>query len=401
MRVEPERAVELAAGEAVDRGRRVRGLVFLGAAVACVGFTLAIQMGTDSNFIAGEMGLSGLARGQLEAFRESCGILALGVLAVLAGFAEPLVGAGMLVLVAVGLGAYAFVPSYVWLVAAAMVWSQGLHVWMPLPQSMALALAEPGRAGHRLGQMRAAAAAGSGAGLLAALALSYAGVAIRPMYLLAGGAALMGGAACLGIGRRIKTPGPRLVFRRRYGLYYLLSFLEGWRKQIFIAFAGFLLVKHYGVGLRQMLWLWVLIQAIGYVVSPWAGRLIDRVGERPVLMAYFACLTLFFVGYAFIRSRAVLCVLYVADSSFFVLATALTTYVNRIAPPGEHTPTLSMGVALNHVAAVTMPLAGGLLWRLFGYQWTFLVGAVAAAVSVPVAMLIPPHGRRPAGGVGG
>ena len=401
MRVEPETAVELAAGEVVDGGRRVRGLVFLGAAVACVGFTLAIQMGTDSNFTAGEMGLSGSARGQLEAFRESCGVVALGVLAVLSGFAEPLVGAGMLVLVAVGLGAYAFVGSYAWLVAAAMVWSQGFHVWVPLPQSMALALAEPGRAGHRLGQIRAAAAAGSGAGLLAALGLSYADVAIRPMYLLAAGAALLGGAACLGIGRRIKTPGPRLVFRRRYGLYYLLCFLEGWRKQIFIAFAGFLLVKQYGVELRQMLWLWVFIQAIGYAASPWAGRLIDRVGERPVLVAYFGCLTLFFVGYAFIRSRAVLCALYVADSAFFVLATALTTYVNRIAPPAEHTPTLSMGVALNHVAAVTMPLAGGLLWRLFGYQWTFLAGALAAAVSVPVAMRIPPRGGRPAGGAGG
>jgi len=119
------------------------------------------------------------------------------------------------------------------------------------------------------------------------------------------------------------------------------------------------------------------------------GRLIDRVGERRVLVFYFACLTVFFVGYAFIRSRAVLYVLFVVDNAYFVFATALTTYVNRIAPPSEHTPTLSMGVATSHVSAVAMPLVGGLLWTHLGYQWAFLAGSAAAALSVGVAMLLP------------
>jgi hypothetical protein len=271
---------------------------------------------------------------------------------------------------------------------AGVVWSQGLHVWMPLPNSMTLSLAEPGRAGFRLGQMRSAGSAGFGIGIAAGLGLTLAGARIRPLYLAAGTAALLGTVACLGVPRDLKTPGPRFVFRRRYGLYYLLSFLEGWRKQIFVCFAGFLLVREFGAKVEMILLLHGIVQGIRFVAAPWVGRLIDRVGERRVLVLYFTGLTAFFVGYALIRNRAVLYLLFVVDNAFFVFTMALTTYVNRIAPPSEHTPTLSMGVAMNHVAAVTMPLVGGILWKYLGYEWAFLTGAAAAALSVVVALRV-------------
>jgi len=393
MSLDPQTADEVPLEAGATASHRRRGMLFLGIAVGFLGFAFAVQIGANSNFVADEMKLSGAEQGGLEAWRESCGIIALVVLALLAGFAEPLVAAAMLVLVGVGLACYSVVPDYFWLVVASLVWSQGLHVWMPLPNSMALALAEPGRAGHRVGQIRAAGAAGAGLGLLVALVLSHLGVTIRPLFLFAGAAALLAAVACLGIPRQIKTPGPRLVFMRKYWLYYLLSFLEGWRKQIFVAFAGFLLVRHYGVPLTTMLLLAMAFQAIIWIASPLVGRLIDRIGERPVLAFYFACLTVCFIGYATIRNRAVLCGLYVVDSAFFVFAMALTTYVNKIAPPSERTPTLSMGVAFNHVAAVIMPLVGGLLWKYAGYEWVFIIGAAAAAVSVIPALCLPKHVR--------
>jgi MFS family permease len=257
---------------------------------------------------------------------------------------------------------------------------------------MALGLAEPGRAGFRLGQIRGAGSAGFGIGLAAAWLLTRVGVTMRPQFFVAAAACAAAAAACLGIPRAIRTPGPRLVFRRRYALYYLLSFLEGWRKQIFVCFAGFLLVREYGTPLSTILLLLGLVQLIRYVAAPHVGKLIDRVGERPVLIVYFAGLALFFVGYAVIRRRAVLYGLFVADNAFFALSMALTTYVNRLVPPGERTPTLSMGVAMNHVAAVAMPLIGGLLWKFAGYQWVFVAGALAALGSVFAARRIPPKG---------
>jgi MFS family permease len=228
--------------------------------------------------------------------------------------------------------------------------------------------------------------------LVLAQALTMLGMAMRPLYVVAGGATVLAAMCCLGIPRNIKTPGPRLVFKRKYALYYLLSFLEGWRKQIAICFAGFLLVREHGTPLEMLLALWMIVQAVGYYASPPVGRLIDRVGERKVLVFYYASLTLFFLGYAFIPNVWALYAVFVVDNAFFVLGMSLTTYVGRMAPKSELTPTLSMGVAMNHVAAVAMPLVGGIIWKTWGYQYAFLVGAVAAALSIFAALLVPKRG---------
>jgi predicted MFS family arabinose efflux permease len=290
------------------------------------------------------------------------------------------------------LSAYCFVPNFTWLIIASLVWSQGFHVWVPLPGSMTLALAEPGRAGYRLGQIQSAGAIGSAAGLAIALALVWSGVsALRPLYLLAGGGALLGGVACLRIPCKKKADRPRLIFRKRYGLYYLLAFLEGWRKQICIAFAGYLLVKQYHTSLRVMLALWLLAQVLGWFLAPRIGRWIDLVGERRALVSYYAGMAVLFSGYGFIENRSLLYALFVLDTVLFAFTMAQTTYVNRIVPPSEHTATLSMGVAMNHIASVLMPLAGGLLWKFAGYRWAFMTGIGAALLSVIVSLYLPGH----------
>jgi MFS family permease len=379
----------------MDILQRKKGVLFLCIASAAVGFTLTLQIALNANFAVEEMNLSGFQQGLLEMFRETCGIFALGFLAILAGLAEPLIGAAVLVFLAMGLGSYYFVHNYFWLVIASLVWSQGLHIWMPLPNSMGLALAEPGKVGRRIGQIQAAGAAGSGFGLILALVLNLAGVAIRPIYIVAGSAAIIASAACLCIPRQIRSEKPKLVIKKEYGLYYLLNFLEGWRKQIFLAFAGFLLVKVYGTALTTMLVMWITVQAVGWFSSPAVGRLIDRIGERKVLIFYYSFMTFCFLGYAFIKSKYLLYGVFLLDSCFFVFAMALTTYVGRLAPASEKTMTLSMGVAMNHIAAVTMPLVGGIAWKYLGYQWTFLIGSAAAAASIIGASRVPKHIHLP------
>ena len=138
------------------------------------------------------------------------------------------------------------------------------------------------------------------------------------------------------------------------------------------------------------------MQVISYFVARPVGRLIDRVGERRILTIYYLCLTFFFIGYATLRARWALYSLFVVDNAIFVLGLAVTTYVGRIAPTAEHTPTLSMGVAMNHVAAVSMPLLGGVIWKIWGYEWTFGIGALAALLSVWLVRFVPAH-RQPAG----
>jgi predicted MFS family arabinose efflux permease len=374
----------------IDR-HRARGLKFLCIASGAVGFTITLQVALNANFVVQEMNLSGFQQGLLEMFRESCGIFALGILALLAGLAEPLIGAGVLLFFAIGLSSYCFVHSFFWLIFSSLIWSQGLHIWMPLPNSMGLALAEPGYQGRRIGQIQASGAAGSGLGLIIALLLDFAGMRIRPLYIIAGAAALIAAAACMYIPRQIRSEKPRLVIRRKYSLYYILNFFEGWRKQISLAFAGFLLVKVHGTSLSTILILWLIVQAIGWRSSRAVGKLIDKIGERKLLIFYYTCLTFLFIGYALIRNKYVLYGIFLVDNAFFVFAMALTTYVGRLAPSNEKTMTLSMGVAMNHIASVTMPLAGGIAWKYLGYKWTFLIGSAAAAASILAVIRIPKH----------
>jgi len=379
----------LPAAPAIPEHDRRRGLLFIAFASGFVGVALTLQIALNSNFLVGEIGISGMQAGFLEAVRESCGIAALGIFVLVAGLAEPMIAALFLVLVALGMGSYSYAPTYAAVMLFSLTWSVGFHVWTPLPNSMTLALAEPGRAGASLGRVAAAGALGSAAGLAIAFLLTVLGVHIRLLYLVAGASALLGAAACLGITRKLRTEGPSFVFRRKYARYYVLNFLEGWRKQIAIAFGGFMLVKLHGAGLLEILVLSAVIQGIGYFLSPRVGRLIDRVGERKVLVFYYSFVTLMFIGYAFLQGKYILYAVYILDNATFVFNTGLTTYVNKIAPKSEHRPTLSMGVAANHVASVTMPFVGGILWATLGYRWAFLIGIPAAAASISIVMGMP------------
>jgi MFS family permease len=221
------------------------------------------------------------------------------------------------------------------------------------------------------------------------LLLNYVGMTVRPMFLLAGAAALGGAFFCSRIPRGIKAPGERLIIRKRYGLYYVLQFLEGWRKQIFIAFAGFMLVQQFSTPVWLMLTLALATQVIGWYVSPLTGRIIDRVGEKPVLLFYYATMACVCACYAKVHHPWLLYGLYVSDSVLFSCSMALTTYVGRLAPREEHTATLSAGVAANHVASVAMPLVGGVLWKAYGYQWAFYMGAVMAILTLVPVLLLP------------
>lgn len=367
--------------------RKARLLLTL--VVALVAFAISLQMGLNSNFVAQDMRLSGLQQGMLESVRESCGILALLVLCALSSMSEPRIGSLVLLMVGAGLCAYSFVGSFGSLLLASFVWSQGLHVWMPLPSSMAMALAEKNRAGAALGRLGSAGAFASALAIGTALLLIRAGIGIRPLWLLAGSAACIAALLCLLIPREIKAPSKRLVIRRKYGLFYLLQFLEGWRKQIFLAFAGFMLVKQHGTPVETLLLLFLTAQGLSWLAAPMVGRVIDRYGERPLLLSYYCCMAGVFVAYATVQTVGILYGLFVLDSVLFVCTLALTTYVGRLAPPEEHTPTLSAGVAANHIASFLMPLVGGLLWQRFGYQWAFVAGAAVALLTLIPVLLLP------------
>ncbi len=372
-----------------------RNFALLAVAVAGVGFFFGVQLTLFNNFVVERLGIEPHELGYVEALREVPGFLNVLFVALMIRWAPSIVAAVALAVMGMGLAAYSWVDSVTMLALLSVIWSVGFHCWVPLEQAMGLTLSPEGEKGKWLGQLRSVASA---AWLLAIgtciLILKYVGY--EGMFALAGLVTVGGGAALLFASRKRPTePGPRFVFRRRYRLYYALNFLQGCRKQMFITFAIFALVKVHGMPVETTMVLFLVNQALITLTGPFLGRLVDRYGERVMLSASYAGLVIVFAGYALIDHRPTLYVLYCIDNLIFFGSIALNTYVYRITDRADLQPTLSMGVTMNHLAAVVAPLVGGIAWYHFGYEVIFISGSILAMISLIVSQWVPPAAERP------
>jgi len=120
------------------------------------------------------------------------------------------------------------------------------------------------------------------------------------IYLLIGGFIIAAG--CWGffqnpVDRNIVPQHKKMIFRKKYWLYYFLTFMSGARRQIFMAFAVFLLVKKFQFTVQEVTILFVINNTIlfvinnlvNYFLSPLIGKGIIRFGERKILsLEYFS-----------------------------------------------------------------------------------------------------------------
>ena len=335
----------------------------------------------------------------MESLREVPGFLNALFVALMIRMAPSLVAAGALAIMGLGLMAYADVGSVPALALYSVMWSIGFHCWLPMETTLALRFSPAGGKGRWLGQLRAVHSIAMlltiGACMVLLELVNYEG-----MYLLAGGATILGGAALLFSSRgHAEVEEKGFVLKKRYGLYYLLQFLEGCRRQIFTTFAVFALVKVHGMPVETTMALVLINQVLVTLSAPSIGRLVDRVGERRMLTIGYGLLSLVFVGYGLIDHRPSLYVLYCLDNLLFMSGIALTTYINKIARAEDLKPTLSMGVTMNHFAAVAAPLLGGVAWHFFGHRVIFLAAAVLALLSTAASQWVDAarSGPRPGG----
>ncbi|MDA0337661.1 MAG: MFS transporter [bacterium] len=368
-----------------------RSFALLAIAVAGVGFFFGVQLTLFNNFIVERLGIEPHQLGYVEALREVPGFLNVLFVALMIRWAPPVVATLALAVMGLGMVGYAWVDSVMTLALFSLVWSVGFHCWVPLEQAMGLTFSPPGEKGKWLGQLRSV----QSAAWLLAIGLCIIGlkyIHYEGMFIIAGMAALGGGLALLFASReRPKEPDLRFVFRRKYGLYYALNFLQGCRKQMFITFAIFALVKVHGMPVETTMILVFINQALIALTGPTLGRLVDRFGERIMLSASYVGLVFVFAGYALIDHRPTLYVLYCIDNLIFFGSIALNTYVYRIADRVDLQSTLSMGVTMNHLAAVVAPLLGGLAWYHFGYKVIFISGSALAFISLIVSQWVSPH----------
>ena len=372
--------------------RRDWGL--FGALTFCFAFGFAVYNGIFQNFIREVLHVSPSQLGVLESLREVPGLLTAPIAGILVAFAEPRLAGLALLVCALGIGATGTAGSYWTLVAINVFWSIGFHLWASVSPSITLALAGGREGGRHLGRMSAigsvAVLVALGSARLFKEYLSY-----KALFLIAG--AMIAAAALLAFLLSSHAASGRrqpIILRREYSLYYLLTFLEGCRRQIFSTFASYVLILVYNTPVQTMLSLAFLNAALGTVAAPTVGRLVDRYGERRMLMLYYVLIACVFAGYATFRDVRLLYALFVTDSVLFAFSMGITVFLNRIVHPGHLTPSLAMGTTMNHVAAVVMPVLGGMLWKsLNDYRIPFWIGFGVVFLSLMAVQRIPSAGR--------
>tara|TARA_B110000091_G_scaffold111913_1_gene121143 strand:+ start:57 stop:1286 length:1230 start_codon:yes stop_codon:yes gene_type:complete len=376
--------------------RRPIGLLFMMALAMPIAFNTWSAL--LNNFVIEVAGFDGSDIGLLHTVREIPGFLAVGVIALIIFIREQVLGLVALVMLGVATGITAFFPSMTGILTLTMLSSIGFHYYETVNQSLQLQWIEKARAPQMIGWLMAA---GSAVTFVAyvlivmtwqAFDLSYAFV-----YMVSGGATVAIALFCLFAYPQFEAPHPQLktfVLRRRYWLYYTLQFMAGARRQIFVVFAGFMMVEKFGFDVHEITSLYLLTLMTNIFVAPVIGRVVGVFGERRALLFEYAGLVLVFSAYCgvyfFGWGVAIAATLYVIDHIFFALALALKTYFQKIADPHDIAPTAAVAFTINHIAAVFLPVLLGLLW-LVSPAAVFVLAAGMTSVSFALALLIPRH----------
>lgn len=354
--------------------------------------TLASQVGMQgwmtliTNFSVESAGLSAFQVGAVQSIREIPGFLALLVIYVLLVMSEHRAAAVALVLLGVGVGVTGLYPSFAGVAATGFLMSVGFHAYETLNQSLTLQYFDLGTAPLVLGRMRSwAAAANIGVGV--AIWFFSSRMGYPAMFGVIGAfVALCGLWACTRnpADEEIPPQIKRMVWRRKYWLFYALTFLSGARRQVFMVFATFLLVKKFGYGVQAMTVLFVINNIVGYVLNPLVGRIINKVGESRLMTVEYLTAALVFMVYAVSDSELLVAAIYIVDSLAFNFVVTIRTYFQKIADPRDIAPSTAVGFTVNHIAAVFIPVMGGWLW-LLDQRIPFYAGAALALVSVVLA----------------
>lgn len=388
------RHTEINLGDATGWRTPVNLLILMVAANAIAFSTWSALL---NNFAIEGAAFTGKEIGILQSIREIPGFLAFTAVFMYFVWREQTFAVISLALCGFGTAITGFFPTALGFYITTFIMSVGFHYFETVQQSLSLQWLPKSDAPHQLGRIIAA---GSFA-TIAAYALIFVTwkllhLDFSSVYLAGGGATvLLALLAWFGFPKfREAVPQRKhLLMRKRYWLYYALTFMSGARRQIFIVFAGFMMVEKFGFSVAAITGLFLANAVFNMWIAPKIGNLIIRLGERRILVLEYVGLIGVFLAYAFVENPWIAAALYLVDHAFFAMAIAQKTYFQKIADPADMAPTAGVAFTINHIAAVVIPVLFGLIW-LSHPSWVFIIGAGMAGISLILSLLIPRDPRE-------
>jgi len=370
--------------------KRPEILLFVMAAAMPLAF--GVWQALLNNFAIERASFTGIEIGVLQSLREIPGFMAFTVVFVLFLLREQTLAIVSLLVLGIGTAITGYFPSILGLYATTVLMSIGFHYYETVNQSLQLQWFDKKNAAYNMGRMRAVGSFGS----LIAFAIGWVlldilNVEMEIVYVLGGGATVAVALYCWvafpHFPEKVEQH-KKIILRKRYWLYYALTFLGGARRQIFVVFAGFLMVEKFGFDAASITIMFLANGVLNMIFAPKIGKLIGKWGERRSLSVEYIGLIIVFGGYAIVENPWIAVVLYILDHLFFSMSIAMKTYFQKIADPKDMAPTAGVAFTINHIAAVVLPAAYGVLW-IYSPALVFMTGVGLAAMSLILSQLVP------------
>jgi hypothetical protein len=366
--------------------------IFLYLFSAAVPLSFATWQALINNFSIEQVGFTGIEIGILQSLREIPGFIAFGVIFLLLIMREQTVAFLALLALGIGTAITGYLPSIMGLYFTTVLMSLGYHYAETINQSLTLQLISKERLPIIMGKQLAV---GSFTGLFVFAALyclvDILNLGYDVVYLLGGSLTVLFAAMMYFKFPHFKGESEqhkKIILRKRYWLYYLLTFLSGARRQIFVVFAGFLMVEKFHFTVGEMSLLFLINGVLTIYLAPKIGQLVSYWGEKRTLTLEYSGLVIIFSCYAIAESAIFASMLYILDHFFFAMAIALKSYLKKIADPADIASTAGVSFSINHIAAVILPFALGLVW-IVSPPMVFITGAAIAVMSLVLSQMVP------------
>ncbi|MCQ2614029.1 MAG: MFS transporter [Treponemataceae bacterium] len=379
--------------------------LFMSILMMSIGYGL--HKGIVDNYLAEIVGMKEFDRGATEFFRELPGFMLIFILAIFYKFsAEKMYKMGGLVMI-VGMGLLAFVPPYKALVIFSIfLYSTGEHIQLGMKNTLSLEYSKNGLGGQALGYQNAIYQAGNLLGYLVVIvvfALVAAGKMFKPFFIASTVFMALAFMFAMGLSGKSETDKTksRFYFKKKFTKYYMLEIFYGARKQVFFTFGPYVLILFYGASASVISLLFAVSAISCFILSPVVGKIVDRLGYKPVMIGDTLILVIvcFFYGFAhhlFPKNIAfiVCCVNYVLDSIISLASMASNVYVQDISDSKEEMrATISTGISVNHMITIFIALFGGVIWQKLGIETLFIVSAVLGLCNSAYAATIKTSGK--------
>jgi len=398
----------------MDAKTRQRAYIYLLIATAFTALAAGLSEGVYSNFYYEVYAITPRQRGFIEFPRELPGLIGVIVISLMSFLGEIRLAIVAQLLSIIGLILLGvFTPPFSIMLVFLFINSMGMHLYMPLKDSIGLNIIGSENTGRKFGVLNGVR---TGAGFVAALAVflgfrfevfSFDHGVIRNFLI----ATLFFSVVILILLKIRKMMGDppintgkgRFLLRKRYKFYYLLASLHGAHKQIASVFMPWVLISILLRRADTMAFLSMAGMFLGIFFIPMAGRFTDKVGVKNMMyvegFAFIAIYILFGVFSAGLLSGSIATVgipiliiygLCILDRMTMQLGMVRTLYLRSIAvDQSEISPTLSMGMSIDHAISIVGAFLGGLVWEAWGPQYVFFIAAILSLGNVIVAMCLP------------